>query len=276
MFNTPRASTTQAASASPAPNVINVVDAKTNYQFMMAISEAGLPDKAYRIAQRLSLHFNCRTGLCNPGEDVLMYKLGISKSTLYRALDYLKHGGFLTSKRRGPDGNVEFTLFIPISVPVTQVAAVTASDPTSIGVIQVTPIAADSYVSDLASIGVKNDLHRFHHADTSENNGTMEQKRAATPPAPRRVDRPVSTEPAVTSTDPARAYSALTDVYAVDFDDLSEDDAEQLLQHYLRNGESFAEITNAAQTYMRQVTETGGTVMMIRDWLKAAPWKARQ
>jgi hypothetical protein len=128
-----------------------VTDLRSRDSFMMAISDACLPDKVSKIATRLALHFNCRTRQCNPGYDLLMYKLGISESTLLRGLRDLEAAGWIIRKRGGRDENVEFTLCIPASIPVTKV----------------TPMTNGSYPSDLASIPVKNGLHTRHHADSS-------------------------------------------------------------------------------------------------------------
>lgn len=176
MSNTRRQHTTQASSASSAPKVIAVADAKTRYQFLVAISDMCLPDKVSKVATRLALHFNCKTGQCDPGYHYLMRKLGISKSTLYRALDTLEGYGLIGRKQTGPE-HVNFTLYVP---------------PT--GVIQVTPLEDGVQVSDSGATGVKNGPYRCHHADTTYNSGTGKQGSAATPRAARPADRPVSSK----------------------------------------------------------------------------------
>lgn len=174
MSNTVRQTATQASSVSSTSNVITVVDAKTRYQFMMAASEAGLAEQPYRVVTRLALHFNNDTRQCDPGYRLLMHKLGISKSTLYRALDVLEDLGWIVRKHCGPN-EVEFTLFIP----------------TSTGVTQVTPLQDSVQVSNPGATGVKKGHQRCHHADTTDNRSTGEQVSAASPRACYPVDTPV-------------------------------------------------------------------------------------
>lgn len=92
-----------------------VTDFPLRERFLMAISNACLPDQQNRIAMRLGLHFNSKTLKCNPSNELLMGKLGMSKSTLMRGLADLEAAGWVMRKRGGRDENVNYTLCIPSS-----------------------------------------------------------------------------------------------------------------------------------------------------------------
>lgn len=72
-----------------------------------------LPLLEVRVAIRLGIFFNCKTGQCDPGYDTLASELGISRRTLFRALARLKANGWIAIHRVGRDEYVQFSLFIP-------------------------------------------------------------------------------------------------------------------------------------------------------------------
>jgi hypothetical protein len=72
-----------------------------------------LPLLEVRVAVRLGIFFNCKTGQCDPGYDTLANELGIARRTLFRAIARLKTDGWIEVHRVGRDGNVQFSLFVP-------------------------------------------------------------------------------------------------------------------------------------------------------------------
>jgi hypothetical protein len=72
-----------------------------------------LPLLEVRVAVRLGIFFNCKTGKCDPGYETLASELGISRRTLFRALARLKADGWIEIHRVGRDEYVQFSLFIP-------------------------------------------------------------------------------------------------------------------------------------------------------------------
>ncbi|MBR0975788.1 helix-turn-helix domain-containing protein [Bradyrhizobium japonicum] len=86
-----------------------------------ALSEK-YPARAIALAMALmELHFNRRTGKCNPGYETLMEELGCSERTVIRAANDLATGGWIA--RRAPEQHdyVDFTLTIPSQPGVTAV-----------------------------------------------------------------------------------------------------------------------------------------------------------
>ncbi|MCD9821621.1 helix-turn-helix domain-containing protein [Bradyrhizobium japonicum] len=65
-----------------------------------------------RVAVRLAIFFNCKSGKCDPGYDTLMSELRMSRRTLYRGIAGLKANGWIEVRRLGIE-NVQFSLFIP-------------------------------------------------------------------------------------------------------------------------------------------------------------------
>ncbi len=66
------------------------------------------------LAMALSeLHFNRRTGQCNPGYPALAEELGCSEKTIQRAAKDLEAMGWIKRHKPGHHENVEFTLTIP-------------------------------------------------------------------------------------------------------------------------------------------------------------------
>ncbi|WP_197033552.1 helix-turn-helix domain-containing protein [Bradyrhizobium sp. URHD0069] len=204
----------QAPSASPIAHV-TVVDLRTRDRFMIAASEAGMPDNVYRTATRLALHFNCKTRQCNPGYAMLADKLGVSLRTIMRCIAALEDEGWLRRKRGGTYDAVSFTLSIP--------AAPATTEDTSIDDITVSPMNGDPYVTKTASIGDKNGIRTCHHA-VRHNTGTEEQSSAPPARAPRLVDSPV---PVIIDAR-ARAYSALVQAYPKYPPDCSDDDCREI------------------------------------------------
>jgi hypothetical protein len=83
-------------------------------QFICAIlTRDVLPLLEVRVAVRLGIFFNCKTGKCDPGYDTLARELGISRRTLFRAIARLKADGWIAIQRVGGDEHVQFSLFIP-------------------------------------------------------------------------------------------------------------------------------------------------------------------
>lgn len=77
-----------------------------------------LPLLEVRVAVRLGIFFNCKTGKCDPGYPTLASELGISRRTLFRAIARLKADGWIEIHRLGGE-NVQFSLFIPPPQPAS-------------------------------------------------------------------------------------------------------------------------------------------------------------
>jgi hypothetical protein len=253
MSNTAHQATAQ---ASPTSNVINVVDAKTKYQFMMAASEAGLADNTYRVAMLLALHFNNTTQRCDPGYKLLMHKLGISKSTLYRALDVLEELGWIVRKHCGPN-EVEFTLYIPISTGVTQM----------------TPVIEPLQVSNSGATRVKNGHQRCHHADTTDNSITGKQGSAAPPRAARPADRPVSA-PVVADVEMS-AFRALCSHYT-NIDPSTATEAQSIFNQLVRAGHDVEDLIEASYDHADTCRNSTNQAVLLRAWLTKVQGGSRQ
>jgi hypothetical protein len=104
-----------------------VVDFKSREQWKRAFDAVALQRK-YRpracvLMSRLADHFNCKTGQCNPGFDVLAEEMGASDRTVRRAVDDIEPDGWFLTKLGGRN-KVSFTLCIPDLIPDTIVSAI--------------------------------------------------------------------------------------------------------------------------------------------------------
>jgi Helix-turn-helix domain len=82
-------------------------------QFRWAALRAKMPDTMFRTAMALTLHFNCKTGQCNPRRETLAEEIGLSERQVGRAIADLEAAGWLMRKRGGRDDTVNYTLCIP-------------------------------------------------------------------------------------------------------------------------------------------------------------------
>ncbi len=85
----------------------------------VALSEK-YPARAIALALVLiELHFNRKTGQCNPGYPLLAAELGCNERRLMRAVNDLETAGWIKRRAPGQHKNVEFTFTIPAQSEVT-------------------------------------------------------------------------------------------------------------------------------------------------------------
>ena len=74
-----------------------------------------LSTMAMRLALRLCVSFNCKTGQCDPGYPKLAEDMAVSKRTVSRAIDELETAGWVSVDRTGGDNtrNAQINLLIP-------------------------------------------------------------------------------------------------------------------------------------------------------------------
>jgi hypothetical protein len=125
------------------------------------------------------LHFNRKTGQCDPGYPLLAKELGVSISTIERGIRALKNDGWLQVQRTGPD-KVKITFTIPSSFDSSAIdGSVHALDPSQTAIRPVT----------------KRPLTRQYGDGTKEHLNTEHRARRPTARAPVSVDRVSVTAP---------------------------------------------------------------------------------
>ncbi|UGY21837.1 helix-turn-helix domain-containing protein [Bradyrhizobium septentrionale] len=85
-------------------------------RWMCALAAASdLSTIAIRLALRLCVSFNCKTGQCDPGYPKLAEDMAVSKRTVSRAIDELETAGWISVDRTGGDNtrNAQINLLIP-------------------------------------------------------------------------------------------------------------------------------------------------------------------
>lgn len=85
-------------------------------RWMCALAAASdLSTMAIRLALRLCVSFNCKTGQCDPGYPKLAEDMAVSKRTVSRAIDELETAGWVSVDRTGGDNtrNAQINLLIP-------------------------------------------------------------------------------------------------------------------------------------------------------------------
>ncbi|WP_375143570.1 helix-turn-helix domain-containing protein [Bradyrhizobium sp. CCGUVB14] len=103
---------------------ISATDATGQRRWVEAFAKVALPEKyparAIALAMVLiELHFNRKTGLCNPGYPLLAAELGCTERTVMRAVNDLETAGWIKCRAPGQHENVEFTFTIPAQSEVT-------------------------------------------------------------------------------------------------------------------------------------------------------------
>jgi hypothetical protein len=103
---------------------IVVKGAEGQRQWVKAFAKVALsekyPPRAIVLAMALiELHFNRKTGQCNPGYPLLAAELGCSERTVTRAANNLEAKGWIKRRAPGQHENVEFTFTIPSQSEVT-------------------------------------------------------------------------------------------------------------------------------------------------------------
>jgi hypothetical protein len=235
---------------------VTVVDLRTRDRFMIAASDARMPDKIYKTAIRLALHFNCKTGRLDPGYQTVADEIGVSLRTLMRCIKALKEGGWLLPKRGGTHDVVSFTLCIP--------AARATTEDTSIDDIAVSPMNGDPYVTKTASIGDKNGIHTCHHAVT-HNRGTERTEKSAPPArAPRLV---VSAVPVIIDAR-AGAFRALCRAHPEDADPNTATEARKIFDQLIDEGLDPEKLIEAADNYCDKCRGIN-LVKPLSDWLRS-------
>jgi hypothetical protein len=91
---------------------------------MHALAAASdLSTMAIRLALRLCVSFNCKTGQCDPGYRTLAKDMAVSDRSVFRAIAELEAGGWIAVDRTGGDNtrNNQFNLIIPGAQVTTDV-----------------------------------------------------------------------------------------------------------------------------------------------------------
>jgi len=93
---------------------------KWTQAFLKAAVAGKYKTSTMALAMALSeLHFNRKTGQCNPGYPALATELGCTERTINRAANDLEDKGWVKRHKPGQHDNVEFTLTFPASPEVT-------------------------------------------------------------------------------------------------------------------------------------------------------------
>ena len=126
------------------------------------IAASGLSPITVRLAVKLGIFFNCKTGQCNPGYARLAREIGISRRSVIRAIAALEADGWIAIVRSDGhhDHKSEFTLFVPgerVSLDVT---------PT--GDKDMSPVQASARVTKNTGTGDKNRGERVTYAVTTK------------------------------------------------------------------------------------------------------------
>ncbi len=90
------------------------------HAFLRAAMAEEYPASVIVLAMALiELHFNRRTGQCNPGYPALAAELGCSEKTIQRAANKLEAHGWIKRHKPGRHENVEFAFTIPAALEGT-------------------------------------------------------------------------------------------------------------------------------------------------------------
>jgi hypothetical protein len=85
-------------------------------QWICAVLASDLPDVAVRVAVRIAMHLNIKTGRCDPTYATLTAGTGVPRRTLYRKIELLEAAGWIEIKgTRGRHAN-QYTLLNPATV----------------------------------------------------------------------------------------------------------------------------------------------------------------
>jgi hypothetical protein len=126
------------------------------------IAASGLSPIAVRLAVKLGIFFNCKTGQCNPGYARLAREIGISRRSVIRAIAALEADGWIAIVRSDGhhDHKSEFTLLMP-GERVTP-------DVTPTGDKDMAPVQAAGRVTKNIGTGDKSRGERVTHAVTTK------------------------------------------------------------------------------------------------------------
>jgi hypothetical protein len=85
---------------------------KDRDDWMRAINASSLPHTARCLAFGIALHLNIKTGRCDPGYDLLVKEVGISRRSIGRLVALLKRSGWLGVKRGGAGQTNSYLLLV--------------------------------------------------------------------------------------------------------------------------------------------------------------------
>jgi len=141
-----------------------------------------LSTMAIRLALRLCVSFNCKTGQCDPGYRTLAEDMAVSERSVFRAIAELEAGGWIAVDRTGGDNtrNNQFALHIP-SAQVTTVV-------TRSGDNMVSPEKVSVQVTENGGSGDKNRGVQVTHSVSPLKNLKPENLKRAAKPPPRSAD----------------------------------------------------------------------------------------
>ncbi|MGM4870678.1 helix-turn-helix domain-containing protein [Bradyrhizobium sp. 956_D2_N1_5] len=202
---------------------IIVVGTKARHQWMKAFTAVARRDRrtpsAKNLAVMLMLHFNGKTGQCNPGYELLAEEIGVSERQLMRAIKELEGAGWISRRHPGGHDYVEFDLLIPNSevtrdvtperLPEVTRNVTPRSSPVTDHVTrrEVTPNAPRGDME--GHLGVTSDVPHKEQERTGKRTGASPPAPAAPPAPPKRaaqlVDRVV-----FNNGEETRALSALS------------------------------------------------------------------
>ena len=151
--------------------------------WMCALAAASdLSTMAIRLALRLCVSFNCKTGQCDPGYRTLAEDMAVSERSVFRAIAELEAGGWIAVDRTGGDNtrNNQFALLIP-SAQVTTVV-------TRSGDNMVSPENVSVQVTENGGSGDKNRGVQVTHSVSPLKNLKPENLNSSAVPAERAAD----------------------------------------------------------------------------------------
>ncbi len=137
---------------------------------------------AIRLALRLCVSFNCKTGQCDPGYRTLAEDMAVSERSVFRAVVELEAGGWIAIDRTGGDNTRknQFALLIP-SAQVTTVVTRSGDD-------MVSPEKVPVQVTENGGSGDKNRGVQVTHSVSPLKNLKPENLKSAALHAARTAD----------------------------------------------------------------------------------------
>jgi Helix-turn-helix domain len=256
-----------AAPRAQEPSSRNIVtDLRSRDRYMIAFNEAasnidGANAFTVALGNRIALHFNCKTGRCDPGYDTLAKEMGTSERTVERHVKLLVDAGWFRRKRGGRDDKVSFTLCIPDAADHAPMHDLEPKNGDLIGDNILSPMDASSYLTKTPSI-----------PDT-QCGGTNEQRNrdrvASSPPASGLVD----IDGPVTDDQRTRAFSALVASYPKYPRDSSDSQCREIFDQLIDGGIDHNDIIDGAAVYAERCKGSDPrTIRLLIYYLRVKGW----
>ena len=229
------------------PNIVTNLASRDRW--MIAFNEAAgsldINAVTVALANRVALHFNCKSHRCDPGYDTLAREMGTSRRTVMRAISAIEAAGYMERRRGGRDDKVSFTLSIPNAANHVPAHDQETKNDDRIGDTMLSPMEATPYVTNSVSIG-----------DTQAVTTKEQRNREVSSAAPPRASSPVDRVEPVTPVDRERAFGALLNAYPKYPRDPSDTQCRGIFEQLLDDGTDPDKIINGATAYAERCEGT--------------------